>query len=279
VRGAASVLQTIAGHDPLDSTSLAAPVPDYLTNLDEPLAGLRVGVVADHFDVGLDGDVSDAVKAAIELYCSHGAEIVDVSLPHSKYSVATYYLIAPSEASSNLARYDGVHYGHRAAQFDSLEQMYERSRGEGFGDEVKRRIMLGTYALSSGYYDAFYLKAMKVRRLIQQDYDAAFKQCDVIASPVTPTTAFAIGELADDPLAMYLSDIYTISANLAGIPAISLPCGFSKGLPIGLQLLGPALSEPTLLRAARMYEAATDWHKRVPPLQDQTGLIAVGSDG
>ncbi len=272
VRDAASVLQTIAGHDPLDSTSLPDPVPDYLTDLDEPLAGLRVGVVADHFDVGLDKEVSDAVKGAIELYRSLGAEVVDVTLPHSKYSVATYYLIAPSEASSNLARYDGVHYGHRASQFDSLEEMYERSRGEGFGDEVKRRIMLGTYALSSGYYDAFYKKAMQVRRLIQQDYVAAFERCDVIASPVTPTTAFGIGELADDPLAMYLSDVYTISANLAGIPALSLPCGFSRGLPIGLQLLGPALSEPRLLRAARMYETATDWHTRVPPLQDQTGV-------
>ena len=272
VRGAASVLQAIAGHDPLDSTSLSDPVPDYLTDLDEPLAGLRVGVVADHFDVGLDKEVSDAVKGAIELYRSLGAEVVDVTLPHNKYSVATYYLIAPSEASSNLARYDGVHYGHRAAKFDSLEQMYERSRGEGFGDEVKRRIMLGTYALSSGYYDAYYLKAMQVRRLIQQDYERAFERCDVIASPVTPTTAFAIGELADDPLAMYLSDVYTISANLAGIPALSLPCGFSKGLPVGLQLLGPPLSEPKLLRAARMYESATDWHTRVPPLQDQTGV-------
>ncbi|WP_171183809.1 Asp-tRNA(Asn)/Glu-tRNA(Gln) amidotransferase subunit GatA [Alienimonas chondri] len=272
VRGAATVLQTIAGHDPLDSTSLSDPVPDYLTDLDEPLAGLRVGVVADHFDVGLDKEVADAVQGAIETYRSLGAEVVNVTLPHSKYSVATYYLIAPSEASSNLARYDGVHYGHRAKKFGSLEELYERSRGEGFGNEVKRRIMLGTYALSSGYYDAFYLKAMKVRRLIQQDYDAAFEQCDVIASPVTPTTAFAIGELADDPLAMYLSDVYTISANLAGIPALSLPCGFSKGLPIGLQLLGPALSEPKLLRAARMYEFTTDWHTRVPPLQDQTGV-------
>ena len=274
VRGAAGVLQAIAGHDPLDSTSLSDPVPDYLTDLDEPLAGLRVGVVADHFDVGLDKEVSDAVKGAIELYRSLGAEVVDVTLPHNKYSVATYYLIAPSEASSNLARYDGVHYGHRAAKFDSLEQMYERSRGEGFGDEVKRRIMLGAYALSSGYYDAYYLKAMQVRRLIQQDYERAFGRCDVIASPVTPTTAFAIGELADDPLAMYLSDVYTISANLAGIPALSLPCGFSQGLPVGLQLLGPPLSEPKLLRAARMYEAATDWHTRVPPLQDQTGVAA-----
>ena len=272
VRDTAAVLQTIAGHDPLDSTSLADPVPDYLADLDEPLAGLRVGVVADHFDVGLDADVADAVRGAIESYRERGAEIVDVTLPHSKYSVATYYLIAPSEASSNLARYDGVHYGHRAERFSSLEEMYERTRGEGFGDEVKRRIMLGAYALSSGYYDAYYLKAMQVRRLIRGDYDAAFEKCDVIASPVTPTVAFAIGELADDPLAMYLSDVYTISANLAGIPALSLPCGFSKGLPVGLQLLAPPLAEPTLLRAARMYEAATDWHTRVPPLQNPAGL-------
>ena len=272
VRDAATVLQVIAGHDPLDSTSLADPVPDYLAALDEPLAGLRVGVVQDHFDVGLDREIADAVKGAIETYRGMGAEVVDVTLPHSKYSVATYYLIAPSEASSNLARYDGVHYGHRAERFDSLEELYEKSRGEGFGDEVKRRIMLGTYALSSGYYDAYYLKAMKLRRLIRQDYDAAFETCDVIASPVTPTTAFAIGELADDPLAMYLSDVYTISANLAGIPALSQPCGFSKGLPVGLQLLAPPLGEPKLLRAAQMYESATDWHRRVPPLQDQTGV-------
>ena len=271
VRGAATALQAIAGHDPLDSTSLADPVPDYLTDLDEPLAGLRVGVVPEHFGLGLDDDVSAAVKAAIEVYRSLGAETVDIELPHSRYSVATYYLIAPSEASSNLARYDGVHYGHRAKGFDSLEELYENSRGEGFGDEVKRRIMLGTYALSSGYYDAYYDRAMRVRRLILGDYERAFAACDVIASPVTPTTAFAIGELADDPLAMYLSDAYTISANLAGIPAISLPCGFSKGLPVGLQLLAPALAEPKLLRAARMYEAATDWHERVPPEAALTG--------
>ena len=271
VRGAATALQAIAGHDPLDSTSLADPVPDYLTDLDEPLAGLRVGVVPEHYGLGLDDDVSAAVKEAVEVYRSLGAETVDVDLPHSKYSVATYYLIAPSEASSNLARYDGVHYGHRAKGFDSLEELYENSRGEGFGDEVKRRIMLGTYALSSGYYDAYYDRAMRVRRLIRRDYERAFAACDVIASPVTPTTAFAIGELADDPLAMYLSDVYTISANLAGIPAISLPCGFSKGLPVGLQLLAPALAEPKLLRAARMYEAATDWHTHVPPEAALTG--------
>ena len=271
VRGAATALQAIAGHDPLDSTSLADPVPDYLTDLDEPLAGLRVGVVPEHYGLGLDNDVAAAVKDAVEVYRSLGAETVEIELPHSRYSVATYYLIAPSEASSNLARYDGVHYGHRAKGFDSLEELYENSRGEGFGDEVKRRIMLGTYALSSGYYDAYYDRAMRVRRLILGDYERAFAACDVIASPVTPTTAFAIGELADDPLAMYLSDAYTISANLAGIPAISLPCGFSKGLPVGLQLLAPALAEPKLLRAARMYEAATDWHERVPPEAALTG--------
>ena len=266
VTDAAMVLQAIAGHDPLDSTSLAGPVPDYLTDLDRPLEGLRIGVVEDHFDVGLDDDVAEVVRAAINWYASAGATIVPVELPHNKYSVAAYYVIAPSEASSNLARYDGVHYGHRAANAASVEELYANSRGEGFGDEVKRRIMLGTYALSSGYYEAYYLKAMQVRRLVRGDYDRAFAACDVIASPVTPTTAFALGELADDPLAMYLSDAYTISANLAGIPAISLPCGFSKGLPVGLQLLAPALEEPRLLRAARMYEAATDWHERVPPL-------------
>ena len=275
VRGAAATLQVIAGHDPLDGTSLADPVPDYLSDLDEPLAGLRVGVVRDHYDVGLDADVADAVKQAIEVYRSLGAETVDVTLPHSKYSVATYYLIAPSEASSNLARYDGVHYGHRAKTYSSLDELYERSRGEGFGDEVKRRIMLGTYALSSGYYDAFYEKAMRVRRLIRRDYDAAFERCDVIAGPVTPTAAFAIGELADDPLAMYLSDTYTIGANLAGLPALSLPCGFTKGLPVGLHLLAPPLAEANLLRAARMYEAATDWHDEGPAPARPDGAVNV----
>ncbi len=202
------------------------------------------------------------------MYRSLGAQIVEVGLPHTRYSVAAYYLIAPSEAASNLARYDGVHYGHRAQRFDGLVDMYAATRGEGFGDEVKRRIMLGNYALSAGYYDAYYLKALKVRRLIREDFDRAFAACDVILSPVTPTAAFKLGELIDDPLAMYLSDIYTISANLAGLPGIAIPAGMTKGgLPIGLQLLGPPFSEETLFRAARMFEGQTTWHTRRPEPQ------------
>ena len=205
------------------------------------------------------------MREAIKVYQSLGATVVDVSLPRSKYCVAVYYLVASSEASSNLSRFDGVHYGHRAAEFGNLAEMYAASRAEGFGDEVKRRIMLGTYALSAGYYDAYYNKALKVRRLIREDFDTAFQSVDVIVSPVTPTPAFKLGELTADPLAMYLQDVYTLSANLAGIPGLSIPCGFSKsGLPIGLQLLGPHFAEEQLLRAARMYEGVTEWHARGP---------------
>ena len=212
---------------------------------------------------GLDPEVESAVSGAVDVYRSLGAEIREITLPHSKYAVAVYYLIAPSEASSNLARYDGVHYGFRAETFDNMIDMYAATRGEGFGDEVKRRIMLGTYALSAGYYDAYYLKALKVRRLIRNDFDRAFELVDVIAAPVAPTPAFRIGELIDDPLAMYLSDVYTLSANLAGIPGLSVPAGMSSGgLPIGLQLLGPPLAEERLLRAARMFERETEWHTR-----------------
>jgi aspartyl-tRNA(Asn)/glutamyl-tRNA(Gln) amidotransferase subunit A len=267
VAGAALLLEVLAGHDPRDSTSVAAPVPDYSRTVEEPLSGLRIGVAKEHFVSGLDREVEQAIKAALDVYESLGAEIREISLPHSKYAVAVYYLVAPSEASSNLARYDGVHYGHRAAQFNSMVEMYCASRGEGFGAEVKRRIMLGTYALSAGYYDAYYLKALKVRRLIRNDFDQAFQSVDVIASPVAPTPAFRIGELIDDPLAMYLSDIYTISANLAGLPGICLPAGSSRSnLPIGLQLLGPPLAEDKLLRTARMFERETEFHKRRPPL-------------
>ena len=272
VPDAARVLQVIAGHDPLDSTSLDDPVPDYLADLDTPLQNLRVGIVEEHFGIGLDEEVEKPIRAAIRTFESLGAEIVPVELPHSKYAVAAYYLIAPSEASSNLSRYDGIHYGHRAADYDDLTDLYEQSRGEGFGPEVKRRIMLGTYALSAGYYDAFYLKALKIRRLVRRDYDEAFAKCDVLLSPVAPSTAFGLGDLVDDPLAMYLSDVYTIAANLAGIPAISVPCGFGRAepggieLPVGLHLLAPPLEEPRLLRAARMYERATDWHTRVPEI-------------
>jgi aspartyl-tRNA(Asn)/glutamyl-tRNA(Gln) amidotransferase subunit A len=267
VAGAAQLLEVIAGHDPRDSTSVDHPVPRYSQTFDAPLAGLRVGMAKEHFAVGLDPEVESAVRAAADVYRSLGATMIDVTLPHSKYSVATYYLIAPSEAASNLARYDGVHYGRRAEKFDGLIDMYAASRGEGFGDEVKRRIMLGNYALSAGYYDAYYLKALKVRRLIRADFDRAFERCDVLLSPVTPTPAFKVGELIDDPLAMYLSDIYTISANLSGLPGISVPAGFStSGLPIGLQLVGPPFAEETLFRAARMYERETPWHSKRPSL-------------
>ncbi len=274
VEDAALLLEIIAGHDPRDTTSVDQPVPSYLDTLDEPLKGLRIGVVPEHFGEGLDSDVETRVQDAIDVYRSLGAEIREVSLPHSKYCVAVYYIVAPSEASSNLARYDGVHYGFRAAEYDGLIDMYAATRGAGFGDEVKRRIMLGTYALSSGYYDAYYVKALKVRRLIRQDFDAAFQEVDVIAGPVTPAPAFRIGELIDDPLAMYLNDIYTISANLAGVPGISLPCGFtSSELPVGLQLMAAPFEEERLLRAARMYEREADVPIRRPPL----GMLPGGS--
>jgi aspartyl-tRNA(Asn)/glutamyl-tRNA(Gln) amidotransferase subunit A len=267
VTGAALLLEALAGHDSRDSTSIDCPVPAYSQSVDQPLEGLRVGVVQEYLGEGTDDDVRSAVDTAIAVYRSQGAEIVDVSLPHTKYAVATYYLIACSEASSNLARYDGIHYGHRAEKFDSLVDLYAASREEGFGDEVKRRIMLGVYALSEGYSDQYYVKALKVRRLIRNDFDAAFKNVDVIVGPTVPTPAFKIGELVDDPLQMYLSDICTISANLAGIPGISIPCGISaSGLPIGLQLLTGPLEEEKLLRAARMFERETDWHTRRPEL-------------
>jgi aspartyl-tRNA(Asn)/glutamyl-tRNA(Gln) amidotransferase subunit A len=267
VAGAAMLLEVIAGHDPGDSTSVDCPVSAYSLTVEQPLTGLRIGLPTEYFAAGLDPEVDAVVREAADLYESWGATLTDVTLPHSKYSVATYYLIAPSEAASNLARYDGVHYGHRAEQFDGLIDMYAASRGEGFGHEVKRRIMLGNYALSAGYYDAYYLKALKVRRLIRNDFDRAFETCDMLLSPVTPTPAFKIGELINDPLAMYLSDIYTISANLAGLPGIALPAGQSdSGLPIGFQLLGPPFTEEKLLRAARMFEQRTLWHTKRPTL-------------
>lgn len=267
VAGAALLLEAISGHDPRDSTSVDRPVPAYSQSVDQPLAGLKIGVPREHFAEGIDPEVATVVRRALDVYKSLGAELRDVDLPHSKYSIATYYLIAPSEASSNLSRYDGIHYGHRTEAFESMAELYAGSRGEGFGPEVKRRIMLGTYALSAGYYDQYYVKALKVRRLIRQDFDKAFADVDVIVGPVAPTPAFKLGELVDDPLAMYLSDIYTISANLAGIPGASIPCGFSaSGLPIGLQLQAPPFEEERLLRAARMFERATDWHLQTPPL-------------
>lgn len=269
VTDAAIMLGVIAGHDPLDSTSLDVPVPDYTTALTGDIRGMRVGVPKEYFVPGMQKDVEDAVRAALGVLADLGAEIVEISLPHTDYALPVYYLIAPAEASANLARYDGVRYGLRVVG-DSLEDTYKQTRGRGFGPEVKRRIMLGTYALSAGYYDAYYLKAQKVRTLIKGDFDRAFERVDVIVAPTTPTTAFRIGEKVDDPLQMYLSDIFTLSMNLAGICGLSLPCGFDgQGLPIGMQVMGPALGEMTVLRVAYAYEQATDWHTRRPPLVAQ----------
>ena len=267
VQGTATLLEAISGHDPRDSTSVQQSVPHYSKTYEQPLKGLRIGVPIEHFAEGLDPEVEKSVRSALAVYRSLGAELKDVRLPHSRYAIATYYLVATSEASSNLSRYDGVHYGHRAEQFgNSLVEMYEASRGEGFGAEVKRRIMLGVFSLSAGYADQFYAKGLQVRRLIRQDFDQAFEHVDVIAGPVTPTPAFKLGEKTSDPLAMYLSDIYTISANLAGLPGISVPCGFSStNLPIGMQLQAPPFEEEKLLQAARMYERETDWHRKLPP--------------
>ncbi len=329
----ALLLQVLAGYDPHDSTSIDLPVPNYTETVGRPLEGLRLGLVREHFGEGLDREVEAAVREAVRVYESLGAKVKQVSLPHSKYAVAVYYIIAPCEASSNLARYDGVHYGYRTdkkgkvsplpveegpgvraaldarndavacsanrphpnplprgegAIWDSvlpegegtistsgqadnaLIQMYRRSRSEGFGPEVKRRIMLGTYALSAGYYDAYYKKALQVRRLIRQDFDRAFEEVDLIAGPVTPTPAFKLGERIDDPLAMYLFDLYTVSTNLAGIAGISIPCGFSaSGLPIGLQLQAPAFAEEQLLRGAAMFQQTTDWHTKQPKLEKE----------
>ncbi|HEX9370324.1 MAG TPA: Asp-tRNA(Asn)/Glu-tRNA(Gln) amidotransferase subunit GatA, partial [Roseiflexaceae bacterium] len=265
VADAALLLEVIAGHDARDSTSVDQPVPPYRATLEQPLPSLTIGVAREHFGAGLDAEVEQGVRAALEVYRQQGATIKEISLPHSPYAVATYYLVATAEASSNLARYDGVHYGHRSASHDNLIHMYCRTRGEGFGAEVKRRIMLGTYALSSGYKNRYYVQALKVRRLIKDDFDRAFTECDVVMGPTSPTAAFKIGEKTADPLAMYLSDIYTIGANLAGLPGMSVPCGFTKGgLPIGLQILAAPFAEEKLLGVARLHERATDWHLRRP---------------
>jgi aspartyl-tRNA(Asn)/glutamyl-tRNA(Gln) amidotransferase subunit A len=265
VTDCALLLGAIAGHDRRDSTSVSQPVPEYRKTLNQPVAGLRVGVPREFFGAGLDAEVETAIRAALKEYEKQGATLVDVSLPHSKYALAAYYIVAPAEASSNLARFDGMHFGHRTKQKADLIGTYAKSRGEGFGTEVRRRIMIGTYVLSSGYKDAYYVKALKVRRLVKKDYDDAFATCDVVMGPTTPTAAFRAGEKAEDPLAMYLSDVYTVSCNLAGLPGMSIPCGFTKsGLPIGLQLLGPPFEEEKLFRVARMYEAATDWHTKRP---------------
>jgi aspartyl-tRNA(Asn)/glutamyl-tRNA(Gln) amidotransferase subunit A len=269
VADAALLLNVIAGHDPRDSTSVDQPVPDYVAALKRPLKGMRIGISPEYFGEGLDAEVRAAVQSAISVLEDEGAEVVEIHLPHMKYGIACYYLIATAEASSNLARFDGVHYGRRADRPADITDLYAASRGEGFGPEVKRRLMLGTYALSSGYYDAYYLKALKVRTLIKRDFEQAFARVDAVASPVAPTTAFRIGEKSADPLAMYLADIYTIAANLAGICAISLPCGFDRqGLPIGLQLMGPSFGEERLLALAHQYQSRTDHHLKAPPLVD-----------
>lgn len=269
----AALLQVIAGHDPRDSTSVRRPVPDLVRELQdgEPLPPLRVGWLRAQCEEGVEADVAAALDEARQVLESLGAQIVDIDLPHLSYGVATYYLIAPSEASSNLARYDGVHYGLRVegapeADESALIAMYRATRSAGFGNEVKRRVMLGTYALSAGYYDAFYLKALRVRRLIRDDYLRAFEQVDLLAGPTTPTAAFAIGELTDDPLALYLQDLFTVTANLAGVPALSIPCGrTAEGLPVGLQLQGPHFAEDRLLLLAHHFQQATTWHQQRPP--------------
>jgi len=263
VTGCAHLLRVIAGHDPRDSTSVNRAVPDYAASLAGAVEGLRVGIPREYFVEGMQPEVEQAVRAAVQVFEQLGARVTPVSLPHTEYAIPAYYLIATAEASSNLARYDGIKYGLRAAENDGLLAMYQRTRAAGFGSEVKRRIMLGTYALSAGYYDAYYLKAQKVRTLIRRDFERAFATQDVLVTPTAPTTAFRIGEKTSDPLQMYLSDIFTISINLAGLPGLSLPCGFDKeGLPIGLQIVGRPFEEETVLKAAYAYEQATEWHER-----------------
>ncbi len=264
----ALLLNAVAGHDPRDSTSARLPVPDYTEGIKDSIKGLRIGIPAEYFVEGLDKEVEDAVKEAIRFYKDAGCEIVDINLPHTEYAVSVYYLVATAEASSNLARFDGVRYGKRVDNGSGLLDMYMQTRDAGFGAEVKRRIMLGTYSLSAGYYDAYYKKSSQVRSLIKRDFDLAFAdKCDVILTPTSPTGAFKIGEKLSDPLTMYLSDIFTISCNLAGIPGISVPCGFtSGGLPIGLQLLGRSFDEATVLRAAYAYEQSAGWHRKRPGL-------------
>ncbi|MBN1957341.1 MAG: Asp-tRNA(Asn)/Glu-tRNA(Gln) amidotransferase subunit GatA [Desulfuromonadales bacterium] len=268
VEDCALMLSAIAGYDPADSTSVDCPVPDYMDNLNAGVGGKKIGLPKEYFVAGLDPEVKLAVEATVETYRRMGAEIVEVSLPHTDYAVASYYLIATAEASSNLARYDGVRFGVREDDGSGLIGMYQQTRSKGFGDEVKRRIMLGTYALSSGYYDAYYLKAQKVRTLIRQDFLNAFDRVDLLLTPVAPTPAFKIGALMNDPLHMYLSDIFTIPVNLAGTCAMSLPCGLSReGLPIGVQLIGRPFAEADILQAAYAYEQASDWKERTPPLR------------
>jgi aspartyl-tRNA(Asn)/glutamyl-tRNA(Gln) amidotransferase subunit A len=263
----ALLLNTMAGFDARDSTSLDRPVEDYTRDLAQPLAGLKIGLPKEYFAEGLAPDVAQAVQAAIAEYKKLGAQTVEISLPNTQLSIPVYYVLAPAEASSNLSRYDGVRYGYRAPEYHDLSDMYKKTRAQGFGAEVKRRILIGTYVLSAGYYDAYYLKAQKLRRLIAQDFTEAFKLCDVIMGPTSPTTAFNLGEKSDDPVSMYLSDIYTIAVNLAGLPGLSIPVGVgSNGRPVGLQIVGNYFAEAKMLNVAHQYQLATDWHARMPTL-------------
>jgi aspartyl-tRNA(Asn)/glutamyl-tRNA(Gln) amidotransferase subunit A len=267
VRDCAAVMNVIAGRDDMDSTSADLPVPNYLDALTEDVSGLTIGIPSQYFTEGLDPQVGDRVMEAVRVFQEMGVKVEDVSLPHTEYAVATYYILATAEASSNLARYDGVKYGYRVEDYSGLRDMYHKSRSDGFGTEVKRRIMLGTYVLSAGYYDAYYEKAQRVRTLIRGDFEAAFEKVDLLIAPTSPTSPFKLGEKLDDPLQMYLSDVYTISANLGGIPAISIPCGFTdQNLPVGLQIMGRPFDEGTILRAAYAFEQSTDHHLKKPPL-------------
>lgn len=267
VEDAATILQTIAGKDPLDATTGDVPVPNYSLTIQNDIKGLKVGLPKEYFLKGLDPQVEQVVRIAAEQMEKLGAQVTEISLPNSPHAIATYYVLCPSEVSSNMARYDGVRFGHTVPERDTLIEYYERARSSGFGDEVKRRIMIGTFALSAGYYDAYYRQAQKVRTLIKRDFDKAFKNVDVILTPVCPTPAFTVGAHTNDPLAMYLEDIFTVPANLAGIPGLSLPCGFSKdNLPIGMQLLGPQWGEDVILRAGYAYEQATEWHNKKPAI-------------
>jgi aspartyl-tRNA(Asn)/glutamyl-tRNA(Gln) amidotransferase subunit A len=266
---AALLLGVVAGHDPRDATSVDRQVPDYRAKLNEGVEGLRVGLAREFFADGLDAEIRAATEGAAEHLREAGAELVDVSLPvagNSDYCVGCYYVIAMAEASANLSRFDGVKYGHRTADAENLQRMYHRTRSEGFGAEVKRRIMLGTYVLSAGYYDAYYRKAQQVRTLIRQDFQRAFQEVDALVTPTSPVVAFRLGERTDDPVQMYLIDVCTLPANIAGLPAMSVPCGFDQGLPVGMQLVGPHLSEETLLRVAYAYEQATEWRQASPEL-------------
>lgn len=271
VRDAALLLEVISGKDPMDATSVDKEPPLYTNAIEKGVKGVKIGVPKEYFIEGVDPEVKKSIEDTIDVYEKLGAHMSEITLPHTEYCIAVYYIIATAEASSNLARYDGVEYGYRASGKLGLKDMYKETRGQGFGPEVKRRILLGTYALSSGYYDAYYLKAQKARTLIKQDFDKAFEAVDLVLTPTSPTTAFRLGEKTDDPLNMYLSDVFTISANLAGLPGISLPCGFDKsGLPIGLQLLGRAFEESAVLEAAHAYEQATDHHKQKPKFETES---------